>query len=358
MTIRSRRQQPFIWLDLALDDFDLGVDAFRVYVHLCRRAGKDGNAFPSYASIGEHCFKADSPNVKPESLRRRAMRAIQELIEKGLIERESRSGKGGADTTNSYWINDLKDLISASAGDYKSPGGVTDNHRGGDCKSPGGVTVNHRGGDCKSPPYIEVDPLQTDPSEVDPDKHPPTPQRGDESEPSINVEVISENPGSFAGDRPPTTGRESIDPPVPIQNPGEGKSSAALAPVDPFFGNRRSALSYQKQQALAESLVGSPFESIESQDEFYSQLWNYIRATSPKLDPGQVTGIAKAALKRIMEGAPDAEDRRVLTLWESGNLGRFQGMKYDAIAQRRSDTKDRLQQTAARYFAEKEVENA
>jgi hypothetical protein len=345
MTIRSRRQQPFIWLDLALDDFGLGVDAFRVYVHLCRRAGKDGNAFPSYASIGEHCFKADSPNAKPESLRRRAMRAIQELIEKGLIEHERRTGKTGQYVSNHYWINDLKEVAS----DCESPGLVTVNHQASDCESPGLVTDNHQASDCESPAYIEVDPLETDPLETDPSKHPPTPQRGDTPE-TIIAELISEPESATI---PPTTGRPPKTPLVENSNPGEERSSA-LATVDPFL-SRRSGFSYQKEKALAESLQGSPFDSIEAQDEFYAQFLDYLRATSPLLTPGQITGIAKASLKRIMNGVPDPEDRRVLTLWETGQLKQFRGVTYSAGDRKRSDTRKRLEQTAAKYLAEKEA---
>lgn len=319
MTIRSRRQQPFIWIDLALDDFGLGVDAFRVYVHLCRRAGKDGNAFPSYASIGEHCFRCDSPSAKPESLRRRAIRAIGELIEKGLIERESRSKESGADTSNNYWINDLKDLkdvINESAGDCKSP-------HPGDCKSPPPVTVNHPPGDCKSPPYIEVDPIQTKPSEV----NPPTPQTGEVSEADfIECEVMDPEPCKAQ----PTNGTKSANLSEQKKDSGGDKFSA-LAVADPFL-NRRSSLSLQKEKALNESLLGSPFDSIASQDEFFAQYLDYIRATSPHLNPGMVTAIAKVAMTRIMAGITEPEDRRILALWEKGILQQFKGAEYSKEA--------------------------
>jgi hypothetical protein len=317
-TIRSRRNQPFIWIDLAIDDLGLTVDEFRVYVHLCRRAGKDGNAFPNYASIGEHCFRADSPSAKNESLRRRAIRTVAKLLEKGLIGKGERVGNSGQDVSNIYWINDLKDFSS----DSPVTPAVTPQSPPSDSPVTPPVTP-------QSPLYIEIDPLETDPN-----KHPPTPQRGDESEPVI-AELILE---SESAEPYLTTGKLSKEADRENSNLGEDRYSA-LAPVDPFL-NRRSGLSYQKEKALTESLAGSPFESIAEQDDFYAKHLDYIRATSPKLDPGQITGIAKASLKRIMAGIPDPEDRRVLVLWQSGQLGKFEGLEYskEAIdkAQRRA----------------------
>ncbi|MCC5603373.1 helix-turn-helix domain-containing protein [Nostoc favosum] len=49
------------------------MEAFRVYSHLCRRAGCDNNAFPSYKSIGEACFRGSFPGSSTETLRQKAI---------------------------------------------------------------------------------------------------------------------------------------------------------------------------------------------------------------------------------------------------------------------------------------------
>lgn len=181
---------------------------------------------------------------------------------------------------------------------------------------------------------------------------PPTPPKGEVSESDpIECELVESEPCQTYL----TNDKNSQTLPEQKKDSGEDKSSA-LAIADPFL-NRKSGLGYQRQKALTESLVGSPFKSIGEQDEFYSQHLNYLHATSPKLNPGQITAIAKAALKRVMGGVPDPEDRRILTLWQNGQLEKFQGLQYDPSAQRRSETHRRLQETAAKYLAQKEKEN-
>lgn len=91
----------------SLDDYPLSWAAFRVYCHLLRRAGKEGEATPSYASIGEHCFRASWPDAKPETLRRRAIEAVAELVAKRLVAVEVRRAPGQQrNETNRYVLTD------------------------------------------------------------------------------------------------------------------------------------------------------------------------------------------------------------------------------------------------------------
>lgn len=185
--------------------------------------------------------------------------------------------------------------------------------------------------------------------------HPLPPQRGCEQSSSIDVEIaIEPEPEPIAESTTTAKNGESVS--LEKQNPGKDRSSAlTVASADPFL-NRRSSLSLQKEKALEESLVGSPFDSIASQDEFFSQHLDYIRATSPNLNPGQVIAIAKASLRRIMAGIAEPEDRRVLALWERGMLGQFQGATYSDYERKRMERRRMLEQTAERYLAEKEKE--
>lgn len=100
-----------------LDDAPLTVDAFRVYAHLVRCAGKNGLIFPSYQSIGEKCFRASvGAAANPRSLRNRAMRAVKELIEVGLVVKQVRNKRATSEndsniyilTPRRQWVEDMK----------------------------------------------------------------------------------------------------------------------------------------------------------------------------------------------------------------------------------------------------------
>ena len=81
------------WLNVhsAYDEMPLSLEAFRVLCHLSRRSNGDkGSAWPSYNSIGECCFRASYPKSKPETLRRKAINAVNELIGFGLIRKQTR----------------------------------------------------------------------------------------------------------------------------------------------------------------------------------------------------------------------------------------------------------------------------
>jgi hypothetical protein len=75
----------------AVDDMGLTPRAFRVYVHLARRS-RDGAVFgESYGKIGRVCFAAEyTAKGKPANrttARQWAMRAMNELEERGLVHR-------------------------------------------------------------------------------------------------------------------------------------------------------------------------------------------------------------------------------------------------------------------------------
>jgi len=81
------------------------VDAYRVYGHLSRRCGDKDSAFPSYRSIGETCFRFDYKDKTPkaETLRNRAIRAVSELNELGLVSVQKRyDSERGKHKSNIY----------------------------------------------------------------------------------------------------------------------------------------------------------------------------------------------------------------------------------------------------------------
>jgi len=105
----DNRQLP-MQLDYELDDVPLSVWAARLYQHLVRVHGKDGCIMPSYLSMGEKCYRATlGPKAAPESLRRKAILAMNELIAAGLVVKKHR-GKPGTfrsdSDTNAYRLLD------------------------------------------------------------------------------------------------------------------------------------------------------------------------------------------------------------------------------------------------------------
>ena len=96
-----------IFVHSELDDLPLTCEAFRVYAHLARRAGRDNNAWPSYASIGRSCFALDYPK-SPGTQRNHAINAVKELVTAGLIEKVANQTKHGDPGTNHYSLTPKK----------------------------------------------------------------------------------------------------------------------------------------------------------------------------------------------------------------------------------------------------------
>ena len=118
----------------------------------------------------------------------------------------------------------------------------------------------------------------------------------------------------------------------------EINSQLATKKTDPFFP-AKSPMSYRRELAKNSTTI---FPSPEQEDEFFEQYRHYLKATNPKLLPGNIEAIALAALKRINSSATNAGDRAVLKMWESGELKDFIGATYDAMASRVADARERI----------------
>ena len=102
--VEDRRRLP-IFIHSTIDDMtDITPNAMRVYMHLARRAGKSGFAFPSYQSIGDHCFSSVSDNHATR--RSMARKAIDDLIAHKLIEKRARVTGDGDSDSNGYVLLD------------------------------------------------------------------------------------------------------------------------------------------------------------------------------------------------------------------------------------------------------------
>lgn len=86
--LHDSREYP-VFIPAKFDELGLTLEAFRVYCHLCRRASRETRtAYPSYARIGEDCFRGSYPNSSIASLKAKAIAAVAELVEYGLIRKE------------------------------------------------------------------------------------------------------------------------------------------------------------------------------------------------------------------------------------------------------------------------------
>jgi hypothetical protein len=157
----DRRKKRHIYIDSKLDDLPLTMEAFRVYCHLCRRAGCDNNAFPSYKSIGEACFRGSFPNSSSETLRRKAMAAVDELVCWNLITKATKKKLDGSPSSNQYRLTDIDDWFSeatkqssltrgktkTNVNNEEIPGVVLGEHQGSDGGTLGVVLGEHQGSD-------------------------------------------------------------------------------------------------------------------------------------------------------------------------------------------------------------------
>lgn len=138
-SLRDDRSLP-IFIHSTIDDMtDLSPDTMRVYMHLSRRADKSGAAWPSYQSIGDHCFKTVYKH--PDGRRKHAVAAIAELVKAGLIKKEKRMNEHGQQT-NAYVLLDPVTVASQPGGDCSVTGfGTVASQPAVIVESPDPVTV-------------------------------------------------------------------------------------------------------------------------------------------------------------------------------------------------------------------------
>lgn len=165
--ISDERQIP-IFIHSEIDDMALSVNAFRVYAHLARRAGQDNDAWPSYRKIGLHCFRHSLPTASVETLRRRAIEAVAELVGAGLVVKTRRINESGDHGRNHY-------VLVSLGGGANAPGSA--NAPGGALGAPNGAPL---GAATKGTPLGKGTPQKKGKKGT-----PPTPQRGARGEPAI-----------------------------------------------------------------------------------------------------------------------------------------------------------------------------
>jgi len=119
-TLQDDRDDLPMQIHFELDDFPLSAEAFRVYAHLVRRAGKSRKAWPSYQNIGETCFRASYPNAAKSTLKIKAIDAVRELVAHRLIVIEHQTAAAGDATSNIYHITPRSQWTVERAAEFDS----------------------------------------------------------------------------------------------------------------------------------------------------------------------------------------------------------------------------------------------
>lgn len=130
----------------AVDDLRLKPNTLAVYFHLVRCSKNPrGCAYPSYATIGEHCFRQAYPNAKPETLRRAAIESVKELLSLGVIRKAAQKEADGGHASNAYVITRYDTWNVKPENAFKARAEARKEQRGGSAITPppGGVVHMH-----------------------------------------------------------------------------------------------------------------------------------------------------------------------------------------------------------------------
>jgi hypothetical protein len=96
--------------------------------------------------------------------------------------------------------------------------------------------------------------------------------------------------------------------------------------TDAHFGQKQNALALQKQRAAEDAIAGSPFASVQEQDEFFMAVMKHVRSNSSRLEQGSVEAIATKIVRNVTSGKTEPKDRLLFEAWENGNLSNLQNL--------------------------------
>lgn len=95
---RLEHQEPtWFWSNKIIFELPIDNNAKLIYIYLCRLAGKGHTTYPSYSTIGEKCSIKSRTTIK---------KAIDALMEAGLLDYRPRMSKEGDRSSNIYTIYD------------------------------------------------------------------------------------------------------------------------------------------------------------------------------------------------------------------------------------------------------------
>ena len=243
------QQRPPIFVHSCIDDLDLSLEAFRVYSHLSRRWG-DGthDSVGSYSKIGEHCFRSSFPCASKATLKRKAIAAIKELEENGLIEKHKHQGYDGRDISNSYTLRTRDELSNVIPFSHPS-------------------MATH--------PPVQYHPIEGTTTQDSTTKGAHSASKNFSENPRADIQpAVTETP---------TTSSESNDSSATKKSDQARNSAAVDEKVIDLQQRRKTSLGY------------APFQSVSEMNEFQLALTEFAKATG-KRNPG---GFAQSIIKEM-----------------------------------------------------------
>ena len=317
----TRRRSGWFWLDNEIFDMELDPYSFMVYAYLVRIADRASEV----ASI--------SLRKMEKALcisRKKLIKALRELEEKGMVIKKQRKGEKGNYYSNIYILTSKEDWHYPKGGPSRSTGVVSTGNHGGVSWKPGVVSVGNHGGLQEKPPpsFEEAKNLENQREEIDtkrPIKNnknqkninnqkssPPYIERsdggGDENESFLNEKIprkgnrASKKSNSSNGSKrdkgisnlkkSSAGGRSELENPEEVlkrlkEKWGkllEGQSFKRLTTEQVIFFLENSALSPEETLAIVkkddenpkiENPVGTLYKSLPMKDEKYRWLLKY-----------------------------------------------------------------------------------
>jgi len=256
-------ERPPIFIHSLIDDLGLSLEAFRVYSHLARRWGNGTHdSVGSYSKLGEHCFRASFPCASKETLKRKAIAAIKELEESGLIEKHKHQGNDGRDISNSYTLRTREELSNIIP--FPHPSRATH-------------------------PPVKYRPIEGPTAKGSTTKG--THRAGEESE---------EN--QIANVKPtPTENRNSTHPPQKSSTVNGSDQTKCSAQVEEKINSgssnkpQKNVADWEPPREVKDLIGRAPFESVSEMNEFKQALTEFAKA-SGKRYPG---GFTKSILNEM-----------------------------------------------------------
>lgn len=283
--LKSKEKDLPVFIHYQIDEMDLSLEAFRVYFHLARRYG-DGRvgAISSYKNMGEHCFRQSYPCASQATLKRKAITAVNQLLEKGLIEKTCHKASDGSSMQNSYRIVGKEELRGnkvipfpesrTSSASISEP--CSGNASDGTIAPP---LKNTTAKDSTAKTHSE--------REREREKSKKTKSRKANKKNEDNMNSEDNQPQSISS----LTTNES-------EKTKSSEDVEETSNIDPYWtGHNEKVIDIQRKRAFRDSIGNAPFQSVEEMNQFQQDLIEFARLTG-KRSPG---GFAQSILKEMRE---------------------------------------------------------
>lgn len=323
-TPREKDRDLPVFIHYHIDELNLTLEAFRVYFYLARRYG-DGrlDAIGSYKTIGEHCFRESYPCASPATLKRKAITAVNQLLEKGLIEKYRYQANDGSSIQNSYRILGKEELrenkvipFPKSKSKTSSPSANAPSSANA---SEGEIAPPLKNTTAKDTPAKNTRSERAKNFSKQKNKSDIAEQSEMENTKTPVEQSPMETPNSQYANSLNTNKTENGD------NFSENSLEKEKQP-DPYWtGHQEKVVDLQRKRAFKDSIGNAPFESVEEMNQFQEELTEYARLTG-KRSP---SGFAHSILKEMKESG---YEHPYWKEWKSGEqMGSHEMQEWEAM---------------------------